>query len=401
MECNSAYPARAAGSALPVTIVDVLILIFVVALAAVGYERGLIRSALPLVGFVAGAAIGGRLGPELLAGGSESQYAPVITVVTGLLLGAVLAIALEGIGDVLHERAGMGEFAGAADGVGGAVLLGALGMLLAWAFGAVALHAPGSGATELRSAVQRSAILGALNDVLPPSGPLLNILRRVDPTPSVEGPEARVSAPDPKIASDPEVKRAGGSVLKVLGSACGLGVEGSGWVIGPELVATNAHVVAGEQDTTVTLPSADELDAEAVYYEPRDDLALLRVPGLSLPALDLASDPRSGTAGAVLGYPENGPFDVAPARLGTTAPVTSQDSYGRGPVRREMTSFRGEVLSGNSGGPMVDGEGDVLTTVFGAEQGGGPPGGLGVPNSVVDDALGGGLEPTGTGPCAA
>ena len=382
------------------TIVDVLIIIFIVALAAVGFERGLIRSAPPLVGFVVGAAIGGRLGPELLAGGSESQYAPVVTVLTGLLLGAVLAIALEGIGAVLRERAGMGELAGTADGIGGAVLLGALALLLAWAFGAVALHAPGSGTTDLRSAVQRSAILGALNDALPPSGPLLNILRRVDPTPSVEGPEARVGAPDPKIASDPDVRTAGDSVVKVLGSACGLGVEGSGWMIGPELVATNAHVVAGEDDTTVTLPSGDELDAEAVYYEPRDDLALLHVPGLSLPALDLAAAPRSGTAGAVLGYPENGPFEVAAARLGTTAPVTSQDSYGRGPVRREMTSFRGEVRSGNSGGPVVDGEGDVLTTVFGAEQGGGPPGGLGVPNSVVADALDGGLQSTGTGPCA-
>jgi S1-C subfamily serine protease len=385
-----------------VTIVDVLIAIFVLALAAVGYERGLIRSALPLVGFVAGAAIGGRLGPELLAGGSESEYAPVITVVSGLLLGAALAVALEGVGSALHERAGVGEAAGAIDGVGGAVLLGALGLLVTWAFGAVALHTPSSGSVELRKAVQRSAILGALNDVLPPSGPLLNVLRRVDPTPTVAGPEARVRAPDPTIASDPDVERAGGSVVKVLGSACGLGVEGSGWVIGPQLVATNAHVIAGEQDTTVTPPSGDvELDAEAVYYEPRDDLALLSVPELSLPALRLATDPRSGTAGAVLGYPENGPFAVAPARLGTTAPVTSQDSYGRGPIRREMTSFRGAVRSGNSGGPVVDGGGRVLTTVFGAEQGGKPPGGLGVPNSVVSAALDGPREPTGTGPCAA
>ena len=384
------------------TIVDVLIIIFVLALAAVGYERGLIRSALPLVGFVVGAAIGGRLGPELLAGGSESAYAPVITVVSGVLLGAAFAVALEGVGSVLHRRAGMGQAAGTLDGAGGAVLLGALGLLVAWAFGAVALHAPGSGATTVRSAVQRSAILGALNDVLPPSGPLLNVLRRVDPTPSIEGPEANVGAPDPKIAFDPDVERAGGSVVKVLGTSCGLGVEGSGWVVGPGLVATNAHVVAGEQDTTVTSPvGGAELAADAVFYEPADDLALLRVSGLTLPALRLAQDPRSGTAAAILGYPENGPFTVAPARLGTTGEVASQDSYGRGPVRRRMTSFRGEVRSGNSGGPVVDADGDVLTTVFGSEQGGGPPGGLGVPNDVVSAALEGRLAPTGTGPCAA
>ena len=383
------------------TILDLLIAVFVLALAAVGFERGLIRSALPLVGFLLGAAIGGRLGPALLAGGSESAYAPVITAACGVLLGALLAVALEGVGSALRDRAGMGKAAGRLDGLGGAALLGALGLFVAWAFGAVALHTPGTGAMELRSAVQRSAILGALNDALPPSGPLLNVLRRIDPTPSLEGPEADVGPPDPKLAGDPEVEAAGESVVKVLGTACGLGVEGSGWAIGPQLVATNAHVVAGEQDTTVT-PRAGgpELDATVVHYEPRNDFALLRAPGLELPALHLVPDPESGAPGAVLGFPENGPYTVSPVRLGTTAEVTSEDSYGRGPIRREMTAFRGEVRSGNSGGPVVDAGGRVLTTVFGSELGGGPPGGLGVPNQVAAQALRTKLEPTGTGPCA-
>jgi S1-C subfamily serine protease len=178
-------------------------------------------------------------------------------------------------------------------------------------------------------------------------------------------------------------------------------VGGSGWVAGPDLVVTNAHVVAGEDDTTVTAQAgAPELAATVVHYEPRNDLAVLRVPGLGLTPLDLVPEPRSGTAGAVLGYPENGPFGVAPARLGTTGEVTSQDSYGRGPVKRRMTAFRAEVLSGNSGGPAVDGDGDVLTTVFAAEQGSNADGGLGVPNDVVAGALDGPLRPTATGPCA-
>jgi hypothetical protein len=384
------------------TLIDIVIAVFVLALAAVGYERGLIRSALPLAGFLVGAALGGRLGPALLSDGSDSALAPIITVVSGLLVGAVLAVALEGAGSLLRERMRLGRAAIRIDGAGGAVLLGALGMLLAWAVGAVALHAPGAQTVDLREAVQRSTILGALNDVLPPSGPLLNVLRRIDPTPSLEGPEARVGPPDPKIASDPEVDAAGSSVVKVLGTACGLGVEGSGWVIGPDLVATNAHVIAGEDDTTVTpRTGSGELGAEAVHYEPRNDFAILQVDGLGLPALPLVEDPQRGTAGAALGYPENGPFAASAARLGTTAEVTSQDSYGRGPVRREMTAFRGEVRSGNSGGPIVDADGRVLTTVFGSEQGGGPPGGLGVPNEVADDALDGRLTPTGTGPCAA
>jgi hypothetical protein len=384
-----------------VNLIDVLIIVFALGLAGLGWERGLIRSAPPLIGFVAGAALGGRLGPELLADGSESAYAPVLTVICGLLLGAALAVALEGVGSALHARARMGGTAHVADAVGGAVLLVLLALLVSWAFGAVALHAPGSGRTDLRSEVQRSAILGFLNDTLPPSGPLLNVLRRVDPTPEVEGPEARVGRPKAGIASDPEVEAAGASVLKVLGTACGLGVEGSGWVISPGLVATNAHVVAGEQDTTVTTQDGTELEAEAVAYRPRDDFAILRVPGLALTPLPLASEPRSGTAGGILGYPENGPFAVTPARLGTTGTVTSQDSYGRGPITRDMTSFRGDVRSGNSGGPLVDARGRVLTTVFGAEQGGGPPGGLGVPNAVAAQVLDGRLEPTGTGPCAA
>ena len=384
------------------TFLDAGIAVFVFALAAVGWERGLIRSALPLIGFVAGAALGGRLGPELLSGGSESVYAPVVTLVSGLLLGAALAILFEGVGTAIRRRAGMGETTGRLDGAGGAILLGGLGLLVAWAAGAVALHSSGTAAAELRTAVQRSAILGALNDVLPPSGPLLNVLRRIDPTPELEGPEAKVGPPDPKIAKDPEVDAAGESVVKVLGTACGLGVEGSGWVIGRDLVATNAHVIAGEDDTTVTpRAGSPELEAEAVHYEPSDDFAVLRVPGLGLPALKLDSQPASGTSGAVLGYPENGPFTVTPARLGTTAEVISQDSYGRGPVTRRMTSFRGDVRGGNSGGPVVDGDGRVLTTVFGSEKGKGrPAGGLGVPNEVAKEALSN-LEPTGTGPCAA
>ena len=384
------------------TIIEVLIAVFVLALAAIGYERGLIRSALPLAGFIGGAALGARLGPALLADGSESGYAPIITVMCGVLLGGVFAIALEGVGNLLRERTRMGTAAGALDGAGGALLLGALGMLVAWAFGAVALHAPGSGSVQLREAVQRSAILRALNDTLPPSGPLLNVLRRVDPTPSLEGPEADVGPPDTGAASDPDVQAAGGSVVRVLSTACGLGVAGSGWVIGPDLVATNAHVVAGADDTTVTPQAGGPvLDATAVHYEPRNDFAILRVDGLGLPALALADDPRRGAPGAVLGYPGNGPFATTPARLGTTAEVASQDSYGRGPVRREMTAFRGEVRSGNSGGPVVGLDGQVLTTVFGGEQGGGPPGGLGVPNEVAADAASGNLAPTGTGPCAA
>jgi S1-C subfamily serine protease len=385
-----------------VNAVDVIIVFFALALAGIGYERGLIASGLPLAGFVIGAAIGGRLGPALLADGGESSYAPLITVLSGLLLGAALAVAMEGVAQVLRIRyLPRHGLLGRLDGLGGAALLGALGLLLAWAFGAAALNAPGPGARDLRNALQNSNVLAALNRILPPSGPLLNLLRHVDPVPEVRGPEAAVGPPKAAIARDPDVQRAGNSVLKVLGTACGLGIEGSGWVGAPGLVVTNAHVVAGESDTTVTTRSGASFNADPVHYDPRNDLAILRVPGLGLPELGLAPQVSSGTPAAVLGYPENGPFTISPVRIGSTGKALSQDSYGRGPVAREMTPFRGRVKSGNSGGPVVDNGGRVLATVFAAEEGNGPPSGLGVPDSIVRDALHGDLRPTGTGPCAA
>jgi S1-C subfamily serine protease len=382
------------------TLVDLGIVLFVISLAAIGWQRGLVASALPLAGFVGGAALGARIGPELLPDGAESSYAPLVSVLTGVLIGAILAVAIDAFSQRLRHRL-LGGPLGVLDGIGGSILLGALALLLVWGFGAVALHANGDGARDLRRAVQQSAILGVLNDALPPSGPLLNVLRRVDPTPSVHGPDANVAAPSEGSTDDPEVRAAGGSTVKVLGTACGLGVEGSGWVAQSGLVVTNAHVVAGEDDTTVSLDGGDELDATAVHYDTRNDLALLAVDGLDAPALALVDRPRKGTDGAVIGFPENVPLAFTPARLGRTGTVTSQDSYGRGPVQRKMTPFRADVRSGNSGGPVVDLDGNVLTTVFASSTGPGQANGLGVPNAIVAKALGSSLEPTDTGPCAA
>jgi S1-C subfamily serine protease len=186
----------------------------------------------------------------------------------------------------------------------------------------------------------------------------------------------------------------------VLGTACGLGVEGSGWVARDGVVVTNAHVVAGQKDTHVLLGGHQpSLPAEAIAFDPRNDVAVLRVRGLSAPSLPLADAPRSGTSAAVLGFPHNGPYDVRAARLGDTREVVTQDAYGRGPVRRPITSLRGAVRSGNSGGPMVDGRGRVVTTIFAATTTG-PRGGYGVPNAIVSATLQRARGPVSTGPCA-
>jgi S1-C subfamily serine protease len=126
---------------------------------------------------------------------------------------------------------------------------------------------------------------------------------------------------------------------------------------------------------------------------------VLRVPGLTAPTLQLAPDPKSGTSGAILGYPLDGPFDVRAGRLGVTRNVISQDAYGDGPVRRLIASLRGAVRPGNSGGPMIDGSGRVLTTVFAATTQG-PRGGYGVPNSVVRRVLSHLRDHASTGRCA-
>jgi len=190
--------------------------------------------------------------------------------------------------------------------------------------------------------------------------------------------------------------------VRVLGTACGLAIEGSGWVAAPEEVLTNAHVVAGEGDTTVEVGGQEPgLPAQAIAFDPTDDLAVLRVPGLGLPALSLASEPASGTAGAILGYPEDGPFAARAARIGQTQKVLTQDAYGNGPVSRLLTPVRGVVRPGNSGGPVVDSAGRVLTTVFAGTTGGGPPGGYGVANATVAQALAGASGPVSTEQCAA
>jgi hypothetical protein len=381
-----------------VTTLDWIIVAFTLLMAVWGYLQGLVVGALSLAGFVAGAFLGSRLAPVLLSGGSESPYAPLVSLVVAVTLGGVLATALETLGLELRRR--MGPTLGTLDGAAGAVLVACFGLGLVWVGGAVALQTPG--ARHLRRDIQRSTILQALNNALPPNGPLLNALARFDPLPSVKGPPADVPAPNSRIARDAEVRAAGRSVVRVLGTACGLGVQGSGWVGGNGIVVTNAHVVAGEDDTTVQIEGqGSHLRARPIFFDPHDDVAVLRVSGLSgVPALRLNGNASSGTSGAILGFPHDGPYDVEPARLGSTNDVLTQDAYGRGPVRRLITSFRGLVRSGNSGGPVVDGDGRVLATVFAASVATSRHTGFGVPDSVVRDALSKAHGPVSTGACA-
>lgn len=387
------------------TDVDWIIVAFAALLAFFGYRQGFIVGVLSFVGFVLGAFLGTRLGPLLLPQGSSSPYAPAFGLVGALLAGVILATGLEGVGFMVRRSVALSGI-GLLDGVLGAAFGAALGLGIIWIVAAVAAQAPGQ--SELRADIQRSAILRELNELLPPSGPILNALSRLDPLPSITGPSPSVGAPEPAIARAPGVRRASRSVVRVIGTACGLAVEGSGWVGAPGLVVTNAHVVAGEQDTTVEVGgNPPALPAQAVAFDPNDDVAVLHVSELGRPSLRLVPAPASGTAGAILGYPENGPFNVEPARIGRTQTVITDNAYGQGPVSRLLTPLRGLVRPGNSGGPVVDSLGHVLTTVFAGTVGGRSNGGYGVANETVSAVLRQALGRVAagalvsTGPCAA
>lgn len=378
---------------------DWLIVVFASVLAIFGFRRGFIVAALSFGGFAIGSFIGTRLGPLLLSHGTSSQYAPAFGLIGALLAGAILASGFEGIGLRLRSTLvlpGLGWL----DGAFGAALSAALGLAIAWILAAVALQARPD--PQLRADIQRSEILSELNQLLPPTGPILNVLASLDPLPHVSGPLPAVPPPSAATAREPAVRAASRSVVRVLGTACGLAIEGSGWVAAPGVVVTNAHVIAGEHDTTVEPYGREpQLAAYAIAFDPTDDVAVLRVPGLQQPALSFASSAPAGRAGAVLGYPENGPLDARAARIGATQRILTDDAYGNGPVSRLLTPLRGLVRPGNSGGPLVDRAGAVLTTVFASTSGGGSAGGYGVANATVERALAGARSMVGTGECSA
>jgi S1-C subfamily serine protease len=380
------------------TPIDWIIIGVCLLVAVYGYAQGFIVGALSLAGFAVGAFLGTRLAPLVLSEGARSPYAPLFGLAGALVVGVILAIILEGFGVAVRRRLRIPGFA-VVDGVLGAALTACVALGVAWIAGAAALQAPG--AQTLRRDIQRSLILRNLNAILPPTGPILNALSRLDPIPQIHGPQPDVAPPHSAILRDPSVKAARSSVVRVLGTACGLNVEGSGWVAASGIVVTNAHVVAGESDTTVEVAgSPPQLTAQPVFFDPTNDVAVLRVPGLRRRTLDLAPAPDRGTAGAILGYPQNGPFRASAARLGSTQAFSSQDAYGRGPVSRSITTFRGRVRPGNSGGPVVNGSGRVMTTVFAATVGASERGGYGVPNQVVRRALAHAHGPASTGACA-
>ena len=376
-----------------VTKVDLIALGFVALTAFIGWKKGLLASALSVAGIVFGAWLGSRVAPALLQGGTSSPYTP-LAALAGAAVGAILLETLGTLaGTSLRSRIRKPRLS-TFDAFGGLALGGLAGLAIVWVLGAVALLLPGQ--ADLRHGAQRSALLRRLNAVVPPER-VLNALARIDPFPAITGPAGPVTPPDPRLAHAPAVRTAAPSVVRVLGTACGVGVEGTGWTARASLVVTAAHVIAGQDDTVVELQSGARLPAHPVAFDPRNDIAVLQVDGLGLRPLPLAPA-KSGTPVAVLGFPENGPFTATPARIGRTSVVLAEDAYGRGPVTRAITSLGGRVRHGDSGAPAVDSRGAVESTVFAARLR--TVGGFGVPDNVVRAALNSARAPVSTGDCA-
>jgi uncharacterized membrane protein required for colicin V production len=380
-----------------VTPLDWGIAAFTFFLALWGFRQGLIVGALGLAGLAGGAILGSRLAPVFLDHGANSPYAPLAALVGAIVVGSfTLAIAVT-LGERVRDSAVRHPFWEVIDGVGGALLIAAVGLGIIWVLAAVTVYYPSS--DGLRRDVQRSLLVGAVNDVMPPSGPLMQALHRIDPVPRFATSPGEIARPDDGTGSESAVREAANSVVKVSGTCQGYGVMGSGWAVGPDTFVTNAHVVAGQDDTRVESNDGQSAPATVIAYNPRNDIAILRAE-VDVPALPALARARRGTAAAVIGYPNDGPLTITPARAGQTRLLLGDDAYGSGPFERLMLGLRGLVRHGNSGGPLVDSEGRVLGTVFAATTEG-PVGGLAIPNRVlarISDRASG--EEVDTGPCA-
>jgi uncharacterized membrane protein required for colicin V production len=374
---------------------DWIALAFVAVIAVGGFVRGFVGSALSLVGTVAGAVVGARLAPLFLHQGSSSPYAP-LAALAGALVGAVLLSSLAArLGSVLRVPLRFPPLR-LLDSTGGLLLGAVTGLALVWVVGAAALFLPGH--PNWRQDIQQSEVLRRLDQVVGPDQ-LLNVLARIDPYATIAGPLLPDQPPTSSVLRNPLIRAAAPSIVRVLGSACGVGIEGSGWVVRPGLVVTAAHVVAGETDTVVERSDSNlPLTASVVVFDRRNDIAILRVPGLNAQPLPLAP-PHPNEAAAIVGYPENGSLDSSPARIGQTQILRANDAYGQGPVTRQITALAGRIRPGNSGGPVIDNNGHVEATVFASRTN--STGGYATPSTIVATDLTHAHTSVSTETCAA
>lgn len=352
---------------------DVAVVILALLAASSGWRQGAVASALAFLGVVLGAVAGILIAPHILVHIDEGRS----RVLAGVLLIVLLVIVGEVAGMVLGRAARSGmthPFARGADSLVGAVLQTGAVLVTAWL---LALPLATSSQPAIVSAINGSRVLADVNRVAPDWLRQLpnefSTLLNTSGLPDVIGPFGRapiaaVEPPDPSVLASPVAGSLQQSVLRIRGVApsCQRALEGSGFVVAPERVMTNAHVVAGTTSVTVD-SAAGPLDATVVEFDPSMDIAVLSVPGLVAPVIPQAPAPAgSGESAIVLGYPGGGRYTASAARVRETLDLTGPTIYRDGTVEREVYTVRGSVRAGNSGGPLVDTEGNVLGVVFGA-----------------------------------
>jgi S1-C subfamily serine protease len=355
--------------------VDVLVLVLALLAGTSGARQGMVTAAASFIGVLAGAVIGVRIAPALI----EGYESPEVRVALGVSIVIVLVALGETLGVLLGRSVQRRIDADAlrrVDSFLGAVVQGIAALVVAWL---VALPLTKSSAyTGLTGAVRDSSVLAAVNTVMPdvlrelPSE--LTKLLDVSGFPDVLAPFSTtpitaVETPDPALLNSPVVRQARASVLKIRGRArsCSRALEGTAFVIAPQRMITNAHVVAGTDRVQVETPDGGALEATVVSYDPETDVAILKVPGLRAPVLPLAPTPAvTGLSGLVLGYPQDGPYTASAARVRDRIHLRGPDIYNASTVVRNVYTVRAVVRSGNSGGPLIDGSGQVLGLVFGA-----------------------------------
>ncbi|RWZ61529.1 serine protease [Labedella populi] len=356
-------------------VVDTVLLLLAIAALIGGWRRGALVTAASLVGLVGGLLLSTAVSPLVVEwaatfGWATSLQRTIVAVVVLVGSIALVVTVLSVLARLLRRVVSKISLGRGLDTLGGAGL-----GLLTWAASVwlVAGFLASTGLPPLTQIAASSRVVATLDALAPvPSSTALGALDRAIgnsgfPRVFAGGVESiiGVTEPDPTVSADVDGAAAG--VLRVLSSApsCGSDATGSGWVVGPERVVTNAHVVGGSEDLFVQLGGEGRpLPATLVVFDPERDLAVLAVPDLDVTPLPLGDELAATASAYVAGYPENGPYDVEPARVRQILQATGLDIYERDTVTREIYSLRGLVRPGNSGGPLLDPAGDVVGVVF-------------------------------------
>ncbi|SEF13105.1 MarP family serine protease [Jiangella alba] len=389
--------------------VDLIIIILAVVVGYTGWTHGFVVGLLSFVGFVGGAVAGLLLVPLVLGGFDPGLGVSVLAVLLVLGVASIGQGVLAWAGGWVRSKVSS-QPAKKFDAAGGAVL-GVAGLLLAaWAVGlaistaAVPYASPGVRESRLLHLVDQAvpispdSLRDAFEDVVAAGGfPQVVV-------PWAAEPIVDVGPPGSLLRRDPEVRTAAESVVQITGraDACERVITGSGFVVAPERILTNAHVVAGVREPVVTFPDGEPLAAQVVAFDPETDLAVLSVPGLTLPQLTMtADDPGNGDEAAVIGYPNNGPLRSEEVRVRDVHELIGHDIYDENTITREVVSLRGSIRPGNSGGPLISPDGTVLGVVFAASLTDPDTGYALAPSEFTDVAADAAeaTEPVSTGSC--